>query len=65
MTPQQRLAHQNMMNKLPVHDHIDKENRPQNKRTGRNGGKNKKTGRSGGKKGADHFRKQIKIPVFR
>ena len=53
MTPAQRLAHQSMMNKLPVFDHIENETKPH---------KEKKTGRP---KGADHFRKKIKIPVPR
>ena len=53
MSPQQKQAHQRMMSELTVFDHIDNETRPQ---------KEKKTG---GKKGADHFRKKIKIPVLR
>jgi len=53
MTPLQKLAHQKMMSELTVRDHFNvDETRPYKKKTG-------------GKKGADHFRKKIKIPVFR
>jgi hypothetical protein len=42
-----------MMSELTVFDHIENETKPH---------KEKKTG---GKKGADHFRKKIKIQAFR
>ena len=53
MSPQQKQAHQRMMSELTVLDHIENETKPH---------KEKKTGRP---KGADHFRKKIKIPVPR